>query len=501
MRPLLWLLVAATLPMLLTVSAAFAAPAAASVALATTGVVPAAAVATVTALTAAGSALAMAAGPADCAAASASDFNGDGVDDTVVGDPFASPGGRSGAGAAHVLFGRGESGAAVTSPEVQAGDGFGWSARLAHLDADRCADLLIGAPYTDVAGRQDAGAVYAVYGGPQRRTVRMAAPEPEADAHFGWSLAAGGTLVAVGAPHENADGVPDAGAVYLFETGALDTPKKISQGNGGVAGNSEDGDMFGWSLEIGRLNGDGAELDLAVGAPYENDDGIGQQVDAGKLDAGSITMIFDVRGAGDTYASKKWDFNEIPDPDPDDRFGEAGDRFGYAMAYAEEGDTRYLAASAPLGDGASVKDSGLVQLFQSSGAAAMAPSATFDQGPEGVTGDGYGFSLALTGEGGARMAVGVPFDGPDRRGGVHLVPMGDASQARMINQSEPGDHFGWSVAFSGNRLVIGAPDRGASGTVLLLGRNDTEGIPLSPGAGKVPALNGGASADFGAAVS
>jgi hypothetical protein len=467
-------MVAATLPML-SPTIAVAAPA---------ELAPASASATAGATVAA---------PADCTAASGSDFNGDGADDTVVGDPFANSGGLNGAGAVHVLFGRGETGTVVTAAETGAGDGFGWSVRLTHLDADRCADLLIGAPYTDVAGRRDAGVVYAVYGGPRQRTVRMAAPEPEADAHFGWSLAVGGTLVAVGAPHENADGVADAGAVYLLETGALDRPKKISQDSGGVSGNSEAGDMFGWSLAIGRLGGTGDELDLAVGVPYENDDGAGQQVDSGTLDSGSISVIFDVRGPGETYESRKWDLRQIADA------GE-GDRFGYAMAYTEEGDVGYLAVSAPLGDGGSVKDSGLVQLFQASGTAEITSVRTLDQGSEGSPGEGYGFSLAFTGEEGARLAVGTPFDGQDQRGGVWLVPVAGSSQARLIDQSGPGDHFGWSVAFSGNRLVIGAPDRGNSGTVVLLGRNDTEGTPLSPGAGKVPALDGGASVDFGAAV-
>jgi hypothetical protein len=479
MRLLLSLMVAATLPMLSTTTIAIAASAAVPpvTASAATLAAPAAPVAA----------------PADCTAASESDFNGDGVDDTVVGDPFANSGGRSGSGAVHVLFGRGETGTVVAAPEVKAGDGFGWSVRLAHLDPDRCADLLIGAPYTDVEGRQDAGAVYAVYGGPQQRTVRMAAPEAEADAHFGWSLATGGTLAAVGAPHENADGAADAGAVYLFETGALDRPKKISQDSEGVAGNSEAGDMFGWSLAIGKLGGAVDELDLAVGVPYENDDGTGQQVDAGTLDSGSMSVVFDVRGPGETYESRKWDLRQITDA------GE-GDRFGYAMAYAEEGGVGYLAVSAPLGDGGSVKDSGLVQLFQASDSAELTSVRTLDQGSEGSPGEGYGFSLALTGEEGARLAVGTPFDGQDQRGGVWLVPMAGTSQARLLDQSEPGDHFGWSVSFSGNRLVIGVPDRGNSGTAVLLGRNDAEGTPLSPGTGKVPALNGGASIDFGAAV-
>ncbi|MGJ6961003.1 hypothetical protein ACSDR0_03755 [Streptosporangium sp. G11] len=444
----------------------------------------------------AGSGAASAASPADCTGAGVSDFDGDGLEDSAVGDPLANPGGLTGAGAVHVLFGRGESGEAVTVPETKAGDGFGWSVRLAKVDGDGCADLLVGAPYADVAGRADAGAVYVVYGGPGGRTARLVAPEPEADAHFGWSLTFGGTMVAVGAPHENAEGTADSGAVYLFGTPALGTGRRISQETEGVTGNGEVGDMFGWSLAIGRLGGTSQEPDLAVGVPYENDDGAGRQVGAGKLDSGSIAVIYDVREPKDEYGSRKWDLREVAE-------SEEGDRFGYAMAYAEQGDVGYLAVSAPLGDGGPVKDSGLVQLFQASGTQVITPIATFHQGQEGAPGEGYGFSLAFTGEGGqgeVRLAVGVPFDGPGGQGGVRLLTIGEQGAGRLVTQSTAGDHFGWSVGFSGNRLVVGAPDRGGAGAVVLLGRNDTEGIPLSPGTGKIPALEGAASADFGTAV-
>ncbi|MEU0483911.1 FG-GAP-like repeat-containing protein [Streptosporangium sp. NPDC006013] len=430
---------------------------------------------------------------ADCTGTGASDFDGDGVDDIAVGDPFADPGGLAGAGAVHVLFGRGEGGKAVTVAETEAGDGFGWSVRLARIDGDGCADLLIGAPYADVAGYRDAGAVYVVHGGPDPRTIRLVSPSPEADAHFGWSLASGGTLVAVGAPHENADGVADSGAVYLFDTETSGEGRRISQESKGVTGNGEVGDMFGWSLAIGKLGGIPGEPDLAVGSPYENDDGTGPQAGGGRLDAGALTVIFDVRRSRSEYRSKKWDLREIVDAG-------AGDLFGYAMAYTEEGDVGHLAVSAPLGDGGGVQDSGLVQLFQASSTLEIAPAATFDQGSEGAAGEGYGFSLAFTASGGVRLAVGVPFDGPDRRGGVRLEPVSDPSGSRLITQSQAGDHFGWSVGFSGNRLVVGAPDQAGVGTVILLGRNDAQGIPLSPGTGKIPALDGGASADFGAAV-
>ncbi|MEU8039092.1 FG-GAP-like repeat-containing protein [Streptosporangium sp. NPDC049078] len=450
------------------------------------------------ALTAPGGILATgsaAASPADCAGAGVSDFDGDGLEDVAVGDPFANPGGLAGAGAAHVLFGRGESGKVVTVPETKAGDGFGWSVRLAKIDGDGCADLLVGAPYADVAGVEDAGAVYVVYGGPGGRTVRLVAPKPEADAHFGWSLTSGGTMVAVGAPHEDADGTADSGAVYLFDTATLGTGRRISQETEGVTGNGEVGDMFGWSLAIGRLGGAADEPDLAVGVPYENDDGAGRQVDAGKRDSGSITVIYDVREPKDEYGSRKWDLREVAS-------SETGDRFGYAMAYAERDDVGYLAVSAPLGDGGAVKNSGLVQLFQSSGTEAITPLATLHQGSEGAPGEGYGFSLAFTGEGGGgevRLAVGVPFDA-DGQGGVRLITMGEQGPGRLITQNGAGDHFGWSVGFSGNRLVAGAPDRGGAGAVVLLGRNDTEGVPLSPGTGGIPALEGAASVDFGASV-
>lgn len=422
------------------------------------------------------------------------DVDGDGVDDVAVGDPFAGPGGQAGAGAVHVLFDRGERATVLRAPRPEAGDGFGWSVRLAHLDADRCADLLIGAPYADVDGVRDAGAVYVVYGGARGEPVRLVSPTPQAGAHFGWSVASAGALVAVGAPYEDDGGVRDAGAVYLFTAGTPGAGRRISQEDEGVTGNSETGDMFGWSVAMGEMGGTSGEPDLAIGAPYENDDGVGRQDGAGTLDSGSIAVLFDVRGSTGAYVSKKWDLHDVVET-------EAGDRFGYAMAYARQGDTAYLAVSAPLGDGGRVKDAGFVRLFQASGTEELTPVATFEPGSQGVAGGGYGFSLALTGEGGeARLAVGTPFGGTDGRGGVWLVPVRNPAGARLIEQGEAGDHFGWSVTFSGNRLVAGLPDHGVSGAVALIGRNDGTGTLLAPATGGVPAVDGGTSADFGAAA-
>ncbi|MFC4058479.1 hypothetical protein ACFOWE_09250 [Planomonospora corallina] len=497
MRLLAVLLAALALPPL----AAPAAPPAAVISVRPAAVMPAAPVPAYSTgssspSSASSSAPAACSGTGPGAGAAGGDFDGDGMDDVVAGDPLADTAGAGGSGAVHVLPGTsGQAGApvVVSAPAPAAGDGFGWTVRLVHLDGDRCADLLVGAPYADVAGVRDAGAVYAVYGGGRREAVPLVAAEPEAGAHFGWSLAVRGPLIAVGAPHEDVDGVRDSGAVHLFEAGKYHAGRRLTQNTEGVTGNSETGDLFGWALELGRLGGDAGELDLAVGQPYENDDGQGTQSGGGTADSGSLTVLFDVRARRGEQATRKWDLRDLTD-------ARTGDRFGYALAYTEQGDTAYLAVGAPLGDGGAVEDSGLVQLFQAASTAEVTPAYLLHQGALGASGEGYGSALAFAGGGDVRLAVGTPFDGQDRRGSVRLVPLADRDRAQPVEGPSPGARFGWSVAASGNKLVAGAPDHGPSGAVALLGRNDGAVTLLSPGTGRIPAVTGGASVDFGAAT-
>ncbi|PZG14840.1 hypothetical protein C1I98_39460, partial [Spongiactinospora gelatinilytica] len=192
----------------------------------------------------------------------------------------------------------------VSAPGAAAGDAFGWSVAIGRFDADRCADLLVGAPYADVGGIRDAGAAYIVYGG-TGRTDRITAREPQLDAHFGWSVAYGpdgGGVAAIGAPHEDDDGVHDAGATYLLPAGRRTALTRITQNGQGVPGNSEAGDMFGWSVALDRLTGDPAGVDLAVGTPHENEDGTGNQNGQGLLDTGALTVVFDPLNGRGSYS-------------------------------------------------------------------------------------------------------------------------------------------------------------------------------------------------------
>ncbi|GAA3153662.1 FG-GAP repeat protein [Nonomuraea roseoviolacea] len=363
------------------------------------------------------------------ACAGPSDFDGDGVDDVAVGDPFAD----GDKGAVHVISG--QKVVPVPVPGLARGDGFGWSVRLAKVNADACADLVVGAPFTDVRGSEDAGAAYVVYGGGAAPPRQLTAAEPQRDAHFGWSVAGKGDLVAIGAPYEDEARLADTGAVYVAK--GEGRPRRISQESPEVPGNGEVGDQFGWALAFGAGN------QLIVGVPYENDDGAGRQVGTGKIDSGSVVVI------EDALASRLSGVKLDSPTDAD------GDRYGYAVAYA---DGAGLAASAP--------GPGYVQLLDPK----LAPLRTVRQGGK----QAFGFSLAASADG--RLAVGAPYGG-----GVRVVSFRSPADERVLPAAD--GLAGYALAFSGNKLYVGRPDAAPYGKVAVAGRNAEEPQDVQPANG------------------
>ncbi|GAA3837340.1 hypothetical protein GCM10022226_69250 [Sphaerisporangium flaviroseum] len=473
---------------------------------------------------------------ADCSKASANDFDGDGRDDLAVGDPLADAAGVRGAGSVHILPAGGTgtgNGLAVTAADARAGDAFGWTVRTAHVDGDKCLDVVVGAPYADAEGGADAGAVYVVRGGaydgrvPLEAVRKITPPRPERNAHFGWALAAARVpgspagVIAVGAPYEDDTRVTDSGAVYVYAAkpdGEPGAAHRITQQSEGVVGNSEEGDMFGWSLVLGRMGGRAGSVDLAIGTPYENDDGVGKQGgNAGKADTGAVEVIFDAAEAGKTYTSVKWGIPESVKNVTE----HAGDRYGYALAYAEFGGTPYLASSAPLADVGSVTDSGLVQTFQPDKSGTLRPVRTIQLGAGGLEDQSaepkaaLGWSLAMVGtEKTLYLAIGSPFDSRNavEAGVIRAVPLSGDEAGRSLTLEKPHayDHLGWSLAtfgaadsFSaGTGLLAGVPDETSApgGAVALIREGDPTRL-LTPGRQGVPVVSGGSSADFGASVS
>ncbi|GGK69710.1 hypothetical protein Sme01_15330 [Sphaerisporangium melleum] len=487
---------------------------------------------------------------AGCAKAGAGDFDGDGRDDVIVGDPLADVGGVRGAGAVHVLPIGGDGrrgGLVITAPTPRAGAAFGWSVRTTHLDGDGCLDVIVGAPYADAGGRAGAGAVYVIRGGdypdgrvPAAAISELSAPRPERDAHFGWSLAAARSaerpagVIAAGAPYEDADRTGDSGAVYLFRgrpEGGTEPATRITQESPGIVGNGEQGDLYGWSLVFARFGGRADALDLVVGTPYENDDGAGRQAGStGRADTGAVEIIVDAAEAGRSYESVKWGI-------PNSVRGvaeHAGDRYGYSLAYAEADGKPYLAAGAPLADVGGVPDAGLVQVFTRGADGGPVPVRTIRPGKEGLAdrppraGAALGWSLAMVGTGTAlRLAIGAasgergdaivqvpltggPADGTSA-GGASSSGTGTGGAAGAPGSgSRMGDRYGWALAAFGAAgsfgpgvgLLAGIPDRrDAPGGAVAVLRDGAPPRLLVPGRDGVPAVPGGASADFGAAVS
>jgi Ca2+-binding RTX toxin-like protein len=104
----------------------------------------------------------------------AGDFNGDGIDDLIVGAPLGDDGGIN-AGEAYVVFGREGTRGRVSLTNLSADDGLtivgaapgdqaGFSVSGAgDVNGDDFADLIIGAPRSDASGA-DAGQAYVVFG-------------------------------------------------------------------------------------------------------------------------------------------------------------------------------------------------------------------------------------------------------------------------------------------------------------------------------------------------
>ncbi|MEU4571375.1 FG-GAP-like repeat-containing protein [Nonomuraea sp. ATR24] len=226
-----------------------------------------------------------AASPADrCAKASARDFDGDGHDDVAVGNRMLTGGQVSILSAGKLVH--------LRIPDLAA-DAIGSSVALARVNADGCADVVVGAPYTKVDGGHSAGAVYVLYGGNAAPYRKIVSPNPQPGARFGAAVAAHGGTIAIGAPEENDSGVQQAGAVYVTD-GDTTPPRRITQETEGVPGNSEPHDGFGATVAVGPLP-DG-RTGLLVGSPRERDDGSGRQLanGIGPYD-GAVTMIADVR--------------------------------------------------------------------------------------------------------------------------------------------------------------------------------------------------------------
>ena len=206
-------------------------------------------------------------------ARSATDFNGDGDSDLVIGNANASVNGVAAVGAAYVAIGvRGglPGMQALTPPSPAFGDHYGIAAASAgDVDGDGFADLAVSAEVIDQSGR-----VFLYRGGTGAPSIApsqtLANPEGQTVAFFGHALT-GGDLdgdgrsdLVVGAEIQDGTAFSE-GKVFIYagEASTRGVPASPTRTLTNPA-HQEQG-YFGSALAIGDFNGDGY-ADLAVAA-------------------------------------------------------------------------------------------------------------------------------------------------------------------------------------------------------------------------------------------
>ena len=187
------------------------------------------------------------------------DFNDDGYRDLVIGAPASDAGGTS-SGKVYVYYGGIAADTCADLVLVGTSSSFFGKAlsSAGDFNGDGIEDLLVGAPFYD-SPASNAGAAYLFYGGATPDTVVDNIFTGGADSdYFGIALTGcdfnhdGVSDIVIGAYKADWSTFIDAGRVYVF-SGGLSPDFTVDYTLTGEAG----GERFGYALTAGDFNGDG----------------------------------------------------------------------------------------------------------------------------------------------------------------------------------------------------------------------------------------------------
>jgi len=348
----------------------------------------------------------------------------------VVGAPYDYYAGFSGTGLAFVYnvpaTGPRTLEATLNFPDPSNSDLFGWSVAVSG------SLVIVGALQGD-QGATDAGSahVFDMSGPtPATPTLALTIPGPNVNDQFGGAVAMQGLRVVVGAPLDDTQAT-DAGSAYAYDLGGA-TPN-LSTVTLNIPSPAI-GDEFGTSVAVSGTR-------VVVGAPRD---------DTGATDAGSA-YVFDLGGATPTIPVAT-----LRNPSP-----AAGDLFGFAVGISG---TRVVVGA--VRDDIGATDAGSAYLYELASATPTVPVATLNN-PAPAGGDNFGSAVAISG---TWVVVGAPYDdgGAGNAGSAYVYYSVGASTALLATIPNPSpalnDYFGWAVAVSGTRIVIGAPSDSTGAT-------------------------------------
>jgi hypothetical protein len=385
-------------------------------------------------------------------------------DSLAVGAPDADTGFGSRSGAAFVytrVAGTWALEQEILGVEIAGDDHFGAAVAL---DRDR---LAVGAPYDDPGTGLDAGSVYlfARTAGTWSQVVKLVDPTGGSSFRFGTAVALDSGTLAVSAPGQG------DGRVHVYEEIAgVWIPRALLASTSGGSGPFgavlalRGGQMLVGFEPYGASAG-AAELFTGSGASWAPGTPL---VPAGLVPGDSygiaVALTASTAVVGAPYrlgtgvawvwtgSGSSWTIQaEL------DNLGTAtADAFGSASALEDT----TLVVGAPNDDTVSGRDSGAVYVFERVGTAwALRQKLLPPTGmPGNYPGDGprFGTSVALSGD---RLAVGAPDARQQGRVLVFTRTAGTWSLAVELAQSDPSPYaaFGAAVALHGTRLLVGAP--------------------------------------------
>jgi hypothetical protein len=390
------------------------------------------------------------------------DVNGDGFDDFVIGSPRWDLGATQDVGRVTLHFGR-ASGVPNVSAELrgtQAGSQFGSAvAGAGDVNADGYADILVGAPFFDDAGRVDSGQVQLFFGGPG--AVFDTAPDATiaptaAQSLFGASLAGAGDVnadgfsdILIGVPNASVGQTGEgAGLLFLGGAGAFNTTADAAfESNQAGAG------LGAAVVGAGDVNGDGFS-DVALGAPF---------FDSGQTNEGGV-FVFHGGTAVDTTVDRIVETNV------------AGALLGSAIASGDTNGDGYsdLAIGAPLEADYAINEFGKVWITIGSATGLGAEDYPVRGLSSTTTAGRFGSALAFVdynGDGYPEVFVGAPEEsggaGRPAQGFTYMVRSGVRLSATVddtLDGTQAGAQLGHAIAVGDiNRdglgdLAVGLPN-------------------------------------------
>jgi hypothetical protein len=367
--------------------------------------------------------------------------------------------------------------AKLTGSDRKPGDDFGYTVAIS---GDT---VVIGAPWADVSGHADQGAVYVFVKpaggwGTMTQTAKITATDGAAGDHFGWSVGVSGDTIVVGSPAAATAGGAGQGAAYAFSRagGVWGQAKKLYASDGGL------GAMFGYAVAIsGTTALVGAEDATVNGNPSQGE-----------------AYIYDLPNLTGPVVTETIRFS-APD-------GYSWTHFGNAVAIS--GDTAVVGAIGASTVNASWTGAAYVFVKPDTGWSDLIGGAKLSN-LGAKSNDNIGASVAISG---STIVVGATQHGSSGFGAAYLFtqPAGgwiDCSPTVTLSASDISyvADFGASVGISGDSVIVGAPNvkvgtQSNQGAAYVFDKPASGWTPTMTESGRLTASDGILGDNFGSAA-